>query len=134
MEIKEIHRHLDEISAVLVEKGIKTPTVAINIQSGANIVGYCHWWAKNAHGTEGMKAKNVHCETVGDALADLKLWANSLPDPKQRMKDEATAAIGRALEMARDADLEVEFINPLEAMMKKLSENAITDQSNDASE
>ena len=43
----------------------------------------------------------------------------------EKKRDDFLKALGRVIDQGRDCDIEVEFLNPLEAAMKKLSENIL---------
>jgi len=62
-----------------------------------------------------------------DALFEkVETFIKSLPPIAEKRKQEFIAKLGSLLEMGREIGIEVDFINPLTDMMKKLSSNIIT--------
>ena len=67
-------------------------------------------------------------ETVGDAIEKARAIIAKMPDAKTRQMQTFMAALGKVIDLGRDNSIDVDFLNPLTATMKALSENIITDQ------
>ena len=67
-------------------------------------------------------------DTPANAFARALQFIDTFPSAEEIARDRAIAKMADALEAARAANLEPEFVNPLEIAMKKLAENAITDK------
>ena len=57
-------------------------------------------------------------------------WIDAIPTAEQRAHDAFTASLGRLIDQGRDIGIEVDFLNPLTAMMEKLATNALEDKRN----
>jgi hypothetical protein len=58
-------------------------------------------------------------------LEAAEAWAKNLPTPEERARHAFLLEFGRTIDKARDLGLPVEFLNPLEESMRKLSENIL---------
>lgn len=66
-------------------------------------------------------------ETLAHAWSQIR----QLKTAEEERKRQFLKSFGNLLDEARELDLDVEFINPLEESMRKLSENILEDQRND---
>lgn len=73
---------------------------------------------------EGTRLRGT-CGTFEGALDKLDAAIAAMPSEGERLRNEACAAIATAIERCRAANIEADFVNPLEVMMKRLSENAL---------
>lgn len=55
-------------------------------------------------------------------------WIDAIPSEDERKHKAFTAALGRLIDQGRDVGIEVDFLNPLTAMMEKLATNALEDK------
>lgn len=67
-------------------------------------------------------------DTPAEAVADLRAKIAAMPSQDEMERQEFQAQLGKLIDKGREINIDVEFLNPLTAMAKKLSENAITDQ------
>jgi hypothetical protein len=63
-------------------------------------------------------------------LKDAHDWVDAIPSAEQRAHDAFTKSLGRLIDQGRDIGIEVDFLNPLTAMMEKLATNALEDKRN----
>jgi hypothetical protein len=63
-------------------------------------------------------------------LKDAHDWVDAIPSAEQRAHDAFTKSLGRLIDQGRDIGIEVDFLNPLTAMMQKLATNALEDKRN----
>mgnify|MGYP003655405692 CR=1 FL=1 len=54
-------------------------------------------------------------------------WIGQIPTKETRERNAFLRDLGNLIDTGKDVGIEVEFLNPLTAMMKTLSENAIED-------
>lgn len=66
-----------------------------------------------------------HVGGISEALAQAWLICHNAKDPEQCRRDKVLSDLGRLIDDARDVGFDVEFLNPLEEAMIKLSENVI---------
>ena len=61
---------------------------------------------------------------------DAHAWIDAIPTAEERAHQAFTASLGRLIDQGRDIGIEVDFLNPLTAMMEKLATNALEDKRN----
>lgn len=129
MNVADIQTQVNEISAMMVAKGLKQPEVQFELISNAEPRIYLCW---KKVGNSRYSYSDTEYEFIrgkpAEALAKAKAFVAAMPEPKQRLLSEFMGALGNVIELGRQNDIDVEFLNPLVATMKTLSENVITDQ------
>jgi len=125
MDTKEIQKRVDALAAAMAEKGIVRPKAQYQIQSHQDscvvlqIGQFNSFW-------------NYDCEVFNGGglspLNDAESWVAEQLSAKERKFGEFMTAVAAAVDMGRQNGIDVEFVNPLAETLKKLSENAITDQ------
>jgi len=63
-------------------------------------------------------------------FAEAHAWIDAIPTAEERAHQAFTASLGRLIDQGRDIGIEVDFLNPLTAMMEKLATNALEDKRN----
>ena len=63
-------------------------------------------------------------------FADAHTWIDAIPTANERAHKAFTESLGRLIDQGRDIGIEVDFLNPLTAMMEKLATNALEDKRN----
>lgn len=63
-------------------------------------------------------------------FAEAHDWIDAIPTAEDRAHQAFTASLGRLIDQGRDIGIEVDFLNPLTAMMTKLATNALKDKRN----
>ena len=126
MTLEEMQAAVDAMQAAMMDKGLRLPKAQIWIESGCD-AGILLNWAK------GDAAWADACEffrgnDMPEIIAAAHAWIAAQPTADERRIREFQAALGRVIDLGRDAGVAVEFINPLTDLAKRLSENAITDQ------
>lgn len=66
----------------------------------------------------------------GEVFAEAHAWVDAIPTADERAHKAFTASLGRLIDQGRDIGIEVDFLNPLTAMMTKLATNALEDKRN----
>jgi len=69
-------------------------------------------------------------EWLINMLQDAHDWVDAIPTAEERAHQAFTASLGRLIDQGRDIGIEVDFLNPLTAMMEKLATNALEDKRN----
>ena len=79
-------------------------------------------------------AELFHTDELTDHLkewiTEANAWIDDIPTAEQRAHDDFTKSLGRLIDQGRDIGIEVDFLNPLTAMMEKLATNALEDKRN----
>jgi hypothetical protein len=63
-------------------------------------------------------------------LQEAHAWIDAIPTADERAHQAFTKSLGRLIDQGRDIGIEVDFLNPLTAMMEKLATNALEDKRN----
>ena len=125
MNEEQMQAAVNQLMIDLLGKGIRKAKafiwIAANEQPKVSIGGgeygeVDHWY------------EYPRCETVGEAIEIARSIIAELPDAKTRQMQTFMAALGKVIDLGRDNSIDVDFLNPLTATMKALSENIITDQ------
>jgi len=122
----------DELADMMAERGMVTPTVELHVRSHtARAVILVNFGA--VAGLYCADYKVFTGDTPTEALEKAKAWVLDRPTAQESARNNALALTAKALEASRAAGFDtaegIAFVAQLEAMMKRLSENAITDQS-----
>lgn len=121
--VADIQKRADALCAGMVAKVLPEPDVEYAIRSGARPRLVLTW--KSADKRKYQEYKFIE-GTVEAAFAAGAEFVAQLPTPEQAKMTAFMAALSEAIELGKKADIDGEFVNPLLAMMKRLSRNAIT--------
>lgn len=125
----EIAENIARLEAVAAAKGYYTPSITLRL----NWIGYqlSADVETRADANSPCKNKYIHIE-YADGFAKMftliENYISEMPSIEDAKRDAFIAAVGRLIEQGRDIGMEVEFLNPLTAMMEKLSTNILTVQ------
>jgi len=67
-----------------------------------------------------------HAKTISAALDNIDATIAAIPSAVEQARNAAAKAVADAIEKCRAAGYDANFINPLIAMSKRISENALT--------
>lgn len=127
MDTKEIQKRVDALAVAMAEKGLICPEVTFSVNSGSDINLMLKWenegdklydWQYSHH------RGGSPIEAINSAIN----WITDQPTKDERKFKAFMTAVASAVDMGRQNGIDVEFVNPLAETLKKLSENAITDQ------
>lgn len=126
MHTTKIQKRVDALAETMLAKGMRSPGATVMMKAaGEPCLHLC--WA-DARQKYGESYDTFHAPTLAEAFAKAEDFVVSRPSPKQMRFDEFMGALGKVIDLGKENDIEVEFLNPLVATMKQLSENALTDQ------
>lgn len=126
MDTNEIQTRVDALSKAMLAKGMKAPSATVMMKSKGQPCLHLSWSDKRQK--YGESYDSFHEPTLGEAFARAEDFVSSWPSAKQARFNEFMGALGKVIDLGRENEIEVEFLNPLVATMKQLSENALTDQ------
>lgn len=119
------------LAALMMERALGQPSATIEVRSGHDSARVLLNWA-NAQDTYPAQYEFISGDTIEEVVEKAEAWVRAQPTAEDRALQEALELTAKALEASRKAGLNTEdgaaFVAQLEAMMKRLSENAITDQ------
>jgi len=129
MDTKIAQKRVNDLSAAMVAKGMREPSAQLIMRSNEETRVYLNWKAGIDSGRygNGDKYEFIRGEAA-DALTKAAAFIAEQPDAEQAKLKDFMAALGSVIDIGRQHNIEVEFLNPLVATMKTLSENVITDQ------
>lgn len=129
MDGKIIQKRVDDIAAAMLAKGLRTPHVQAEFRSNRDTQIYVKW--KSGIGRSASLGDDKYKFFNGDmaeCLEKAAAFIAKMPTPEQAKLQDFMAAVGEVIDLGRKHDIAVEFLNPLTDMMKRLSENALTDK------
>jgi predicted RNase H-like HicB family nuclease len=126
LTVVDIQKRVDAFPAKMNAKGIAKPSVNFRVNANESLSVDAHWYA-GAHYTD-FKSSHFKGDTPEDAISAFEAWIESLPSIEEARRAEFMSALASVIELGKGSGIEVDFVNPLVETMKRLSENAITDQ------
>lgn len=126
MNTEIAQKRVNDLSAAMVAKGMVAPKAQLMLKSNAEPLAYMEWADKST--TYGTAYHAESGETPAEALDKASAFIAARPTAKQARLEEFMRSLGKVIDLGRENHIEVEFLNPLVATMKTLSENVITDQ------
>jgi len=129
---KKMTATCDELAKLMEDRGIITPSAAIEARSGHSTSRVMLKFAE-ATSSYPDKYEFISGDTIEEAVEKAEAWVMAQPTADERALQDALELTAKALEASRKAGLDTgagaAFVAQLEAMMRRLSENAITDKS-----
>lgn len=121
----EMQTEVDRICGLMRERDLIAPECKLQIESNARPqVMLC--WSKSPHGSVDYAYKWCTADTPAEAIRQAEKAVRDMPNAAETRRKRATEAVAKAIEAAREAGLDDELIvNPLMAVAKELSENAL---------
>jgi len=123
--VAEVQKIIDTIPARMCAAGLRNPRVEVIINGNEPVSGHAKWDDKKT--SYGSKYEWFKGDSVDDILANLQVWIATLPSAEETNRKEFLTALSDVIELGRQNGIEVDFINPLQETMKRLSENALVD-------
>lgn len=122
----------NDLASLMMARGFKMPSAAIEAKSGIDTARVCLNWAEPG-ADYANRYKFCYSETVTGALEKAQAWIMAQPTAEERAAQAALKLTAKALEAVREAGLDTgegkALLARLEDLMARLSENIITDQS-----
>lgn len=128
MDYTVIQEHLNRLSDLMVAKGLRQPRAQFSVKSHESESLFVAWTPAKKTGLLDEKYQWFRDGTVGERLASAEAFIFSLPTADETKFREFMEALGGVIDLGKENGIEVAFLNPLRATMKKLSENALAYQ------
>lgn len=129
MDYAVIQEHVDRLSDMMLAKGLRQPRAEFELRSHTSPRVLLAWSPlKKKYDHIGDEYRFFNEGTVGEMLAAAEATIIALPSADETKFREFMGALGGVIDLGKENGIEVEFLNPLVATMKQLSENALTDQ------
>lgn len=121
---QEIIKGLSELDTALLAKGYAKPHCHFSVRFLSEVACIAVKYLV----TEDMKEEKsyfVRGETFAGCMERARELIAGLPNPNEERRKAFMRKVAGLLEAAKEIGMEVDFVNPLETMMKKLSENVL---------
>lgn len=126
MDSNIIQKRVNTLSDKMLAKGMRSPAATVMLRSKGEPCLHLSWADKSQR--YGESYDSFSAATLAEAFNLAEEFVAARPPPEQARLNEFMGALGRVIDLGKDNGIEVEFLNPLVATMKRLSENIITDQ------
>ena len=121
----EMQAAVDQLVKDMLDKGLRKPEARVWIEANKEpSVGI----SSGVYGEGDRMTEYPSAPTVSEALDAARAIIAAMPDAETTRLNNFMGALGKVIDLGRDLGVDVDFINPLTATMKRLSENVITDQ------
>lgn len=128
MKIEDMQIVCNELQAALAAKGKSSSTAEFSIEANVEFCLALRWRKANAIHSYDMEYEFIRGANVARLIEKARKFISALPSAEETKFREFMGALGNVIDLGRKNGIEVEFINPLTETMKRLSENALTDQ------
>ncbi len=126
MDITEIQKRVDAIARGMQAKAVSQANAEFSIRAHRESCVMLSW-AKHSQ-RYADEHKWFKGNTVEECLAKAEAYVAALPSPEEARMTAFMSALAEAVELGKKNDIDVEFVNPLVALMKRLSKNALQHQ------
>lgn len=130
MDTKIAQKRVDDMAAAMVAKGMREPYAQLNIRADASPQFWLRWKSGIDHNS--LLDDDKYKFFDGDIVAvfdNAAAFIAKQPDADQAKLQDFMSALGRVIDIGRKHGIEADYLNPLVASMKQLSERVITHQS-----
>lgn len=129
MDTKIAQKRVDDLAAAMLAKGMREPHAQLGIRANGEPQVYLRWKTGIDIGRS-LRSEKYEFITgsVSEALDKAATFVAKQPDADQTKLHDFMAALGSVIDIGNQHGIEADYLNPLVASMKKLSENIITDQ------
>jgi hypothetical protein len=129
METTDIQKRIDKMPAKMSAKGLYFPSAEFVLEAN----GGCRVAIRYYKTLEDKSNYRGTCEwfrdgSIADQLDAADKFITALPSKDEVRFNEFMGALGSVIDLGKKNGIEVEFLNPLVAIMKTLSKNALADQ------
>lgn len=133
MNTNEIRTRLSELAKAMMAKGLRQPSAQFDAESdNVEFRVYLRWQDPTKIASRTSYSDGLY-EFIRDADAEKAFdeadaFVAAMPSADETKLKQFMGALGAVIDLGKDSGIEVEFLNPLQKTMKKLSDNILTDQ------
>lgn len=124
--IEQIYAALNPLPAKLSAKGKVKPEVVLKIEANAGISTRLKWQKPFSKSDWESEYQHITGDSFEDVLTKTEAFIAELPSADQAKLHRFMGELGRLIDAGKSSGIDVEYLNPLIASMKRLSENVIT--------
>jgi len=127
MDHKQIQTVTNRLAKAMTAKGLREPSAEVQIESHAEMTIVMRWKdARVETYISDSKYKFIRGGDLKEMIAEADAYIAELPSAEETRMNEFMGALGKVIDLGRKNGVEADYLNPLVASMKKLSENIIT--------
>lgn len=126
MTYEEIQKRVNDLSAAMLAKEMSQPRAQLMIKANEELTVYMEWADKST--TYGTSYDCVRAANPAEAFSKAEAFIAARPSAEQARMNEFLGVLGKAIDLGNQYGIDADYMNPLVASMKKLSENIITFQ------
>lgn len=123
MDTNVVQELMDRLVRVMLEKGLRIPDAQAHIEANAGPLVFLRW---SEYGQPDYCVEVLRDPDIATAITNAFTLVENLPGKSERDRAEFTSLLANVIDKGRSIGIEVDYLNPLTEMMKRLSENAIT--------
>lgn len=123
MNTTEIQKRIDAIATAMLAKALPQPAAEFELTSHADPQVILKWKTDDIY--NGYHFIRGHLDAIFD---EADAYVAALPSPEEAKMTAFLSALGKAVDLGKKNDIDVEVVNPLVALMKRLSKNALQHQ------
>lgn len=129
MDTAAIQKRIDRMPAAMAAKGLYSPNAEFVLDANGGCRVALRWY-KSVEDKQNYRGSFDWFRegSIADQLDAADKFIADLPSKDETRFREFMGALGGVIDLGKDNGIEVEFLNPLRATMKKLSENALAYQ------
>lgn len=128
MDSNIIQKRVNDLVSAMMAKGMREPRVEIGIRGNEQPQAYIQWKSGSSRAPLGNSKYKFFRGDIGAALSKAAAFIADQPDAETTKLADFMDALSSVIDIGRQHGIDAEYLNPLTASMKKLSENVITDQ------
>lgn len=129
MDLKIAQKRVDDLAAAMVAKGMREPSVGFRIEANCTeFTLHLRWKSGIDRGYGSNEKWHFERGSETDVFQKGSAFIAEQPDAEQAKLNDFMSALGKVIDLGNQHGIEADYLNPLVASMKKLSENIITDQ------
>ena len=125
MTIEEIQTKLRALEAMMLGKGVVTPSAQLHVVSS----GRHAFHASGDYGTSPFEGRNYfveHDETVAGVLTKARDFIAAMPSPEEAVTREYLTKVSAAIDYATEHSIDDDYVAPLRGVTCAMTDNLLT--------
>jgi len=125
MTIEEIQTELRALEAMMLEKGVVTPTAEFTIRGPNRYVAHLRA-DYNTKQFDGEYYKIIYGDTPAEALTKARDYIAATPSPEETVTREYLTKVSAAIDYATEHSIDDEYVAPLRGVTCAMTDNLLT--------
>lgn len=130
MDSKDIQTRVNSLVSNMIGKGLREPSAQAAFDANAEPHVYIVWKdvTKKSSYVSDREYKFFRGPLLDDLFNQAIAFVAAMPSAEEAKIRQFMGALASVIDLGKDNGVDVEFLNPLQKTMKKLSDNILTDQ------